>query len=102
MRDQSNQFGGKDGKNTPLYPSLCKRNEKVITKFYLVAGGIDIRVRLKESDLHLSLISIYILDMPSQQIRKKPYSSSTIQLTLKPSFQPSSPKSVTNINGRPS
>ena len=39
VRDQSNQFGGKDGKNTPLYPSLCKRNEKVITKFYLVAGS---------------------------------------------------------------
>ena len=56
VRDQSNQFGGKDGKNTPLYPSLCKRNEKVITKFYLVAGGIDIRVRLKKSALHLNCL----------------------------------------------
>ena len=85
MRDQSNQFGGKDGKNTPLYPSLCKRNEKVITKFYLVAGGIDFRVRLKKSALHLSLISIYILDMPSQQIRNVLFDF-TLGIAEKPLF----------------
>ena len=42
------------------------------------------------------------VDLVDYLLLKKTYSSSTIQLTLKRSFQPSSPKSVTNINGRPS
>ena len=50
-----------------------------------MAGGIDIRVRLKNSALYLSLISIYILDMPSQQIRNVLFDF-TLGIAEKPLF----------------